>query len=464
MRPIGLVVFTKLKSKSAVLANTFKAKLLGLFSPAGDLANRRLLVQGLAGTLGLKVLGKGLAIIVSVFLARLLKPEGYGTYALGISVVTLLAVPVEMGLPTLIVRETARYLQAAELGLLRGLLRRANQAGLLLGLVVGGVLYGATFILGAGLTLESTLRWAAFLLPLIALKRIREAALRGGGHVVLGRLPETTVLPVAFLLLLLGFQLSGRVGPPQAMALYLSANAFAFIAGGILLWRSLTRALRYHDAEFESVKWAKSLMPLALLSGVFVFNSQIDMLMLGFLAPRDELGVYRVAASGAALVVFILQVVNHVIAPEIARLYQAGDREAMQRVVTAGSRLMLLGGVPVALLFVFAGKPVIHFAYGSEYVSAYVPLVILSLGQLANAAVGSVGNILNMTGHESDTVRAVAIGSAINIVLSMILIPPLGAIGAGIAAAVSMGAWNVLLFRKVRDRLGIHSLAVSRRT
>ena len=98
-------------------------------------------------------------------------------------------------------------------------------------------------------------------------------------------------------------------------------------------------------------------------------------------------------------------------------------------------------------------------AFGKEYVSSYVALTILTFGQLINAAIGSVGNLLNMTGHERDTMRAVAFAAAVNIVLNTVLIPSYSIEGATIATAITLTIWNLVLRRAVLRRLGIESMA-----
>ena len=76
--------------------------------------------------------------------------------------------------------------------------------------------------------------------------------------------------------------------------------------------------------------------------------------------------------------------------------------------------------------FVAAGKA----AFGAEYSAAYLPLVILSIGQLVNAGTGSVAYLLNMSGHEQDTMRVYFVAALVNAVLNFILVPKYGMFGA----------------------------------
>lgn len=72
---------------------------------------------------------------------------------------------------------------------------------------------------------------------------------------------------------------------------------------------------------------------------------------------------------------------------------------------------------------------------------------------------GSVAILLNMTGHEQDTARVVAISAIGNIALNLILVTLWGLIGAALASAITLSAWNILLWLAVRRRLNINSMA-----
>src|SRR5688500_8840376 len=85
---------------------------------AGTLKRR--LVGGAVGAFGLKIANTALILCTSALLARLLGAESYGMYALAIACVTLLEVPAQLGLPTLLIRWTAACAATADWPRLRG--------------------------------------------------------------------------------------------------------------------------------------------------------------------------------------------------------------------------------------------------------------------------------------------------------------------------------------------------------
>lgn len=72
---------------------------------------------------------------------------------------------------------------------------------------------------------------------------------------------------------------------------------------------------------------------------------------------------------------------------------------------------------------------------------------------MVNAAAGSAGNVLIMTGHETAAVWVVGAGTLVNLVLAILLVPPFGVTG---AFALNLVLWNLALVVIARRRLGIN--------
>lgn len=410
----------------------------------------------------IRVAAAGLGFLATVLLARMLGAEGYGHYAYAVAFITLLALPAQAGLPFLLVRETAKGIVSERPATVRGVWTWAGRVTGILSLLLAVGAGSFIFISNdGGLDVRAwTMVWALALVPLVALGNLRGAALRGLDRIVAGQFPEAVLRP-AFLVAILGTVALtvGRITAPQAMAFNVLAASLSFGVGAWLLWKHTPPAVRRTGPEFEGRAWLASLLPLALIAGMLTINSQADILMLGIFETSDQIGIYRVAVGAAALGTFGLGAVNSVVAPRFARLHEQGDFERLQRVVTRSARLILFLSLSVVAFFVLFGRPLLGLAFGAEFVASYVPLVILLGGQLVSSTAGSVGQLLNMAGHERDSAKAIVLAAIVNVGLNLLLIPPLGIVGAAIASAVSLSIQNVWLWLAVRRRLGINSLA-----
>jgi O-antigen/teichoic acid export membrane protein len=405
----------------------------------------------------------GLGLLVAIVLARALGPEGYGTYSFVFAMVSLIAVPSQLGLPNVVVRETARAQLHENFALMRGLWRWATGAAALFSLALAGAGLVVALVLDdrLGAAELTTFAWSLVLVPLRALGNLRGAALRGLRRVVLGQLPETVLRPAFLLVLLLGLLLlpTGSLTPARAMGLHSLAAGLAFVAGGWMLLRARPAGMRAAPPlTYQPRAWITAALPLALVSGANLVIQYTDVLVLGLYRPADEVGLYRTAALSATTVAFGVHVVTTVAAPHFARLHAAGETARLQRVVTASTWAILLLTVPVVLAAAVGGGWILGHAFGIEYLGARDTLSVLLLGQLVRAVVGPVAMLLIMTGHEGETARGMTVGAVANLILNLLLVPSFGMIGAAAATAASLAVWSVLLWSTARRRLGIETL------
>lgn len=413
----------------------------------------------------IRAINTGLSFVATVLLARLLGAENYGVFSFALALVTLLIIPAQFGLPTLIVRETASGMALDHPELVKGVWRWSGWLvgglSLAIALFAGPVLYmwrtGESSIQGL------TLAWALALIPLISLGNLRGAALRGLKKIVAGQLPEYVIRPGLFTLLLIGAIIltSHELSAPLAMVFRVLSSLIAFVIGAWMLKRNTPSIVSQARPTYMGRIWFVSSLMFALIASFHVIYNQVSTLILGLFESPDQVGIYRVAVQVAMLASFGLQAVNIVVAPRFADLHAQGKIIRLQHLVTSTARIILVFNLVLTAIFILIGRPFFILVFGPDFAASYFPLVILLVGQMVNSATGSVGLLLNMTGHERETARGMAVAAAINVTVNLLLIPMWGIQGAAIATSISMVAWNILLWWAVRQHLGINSLAFS---
>lgn len=420
---------------------------------------RAQLLKGAGGSAGIQAANLLLTLVSGVLLARILGPESYGNYAFVISIITLLSLPVKAGLPTLLIREVAKNQLCENWGLMKGLLKSSHifSTGYFFSIISLVIIWH--FFTGNGDNdLITAFSWALLLLPLMAFGAIREGTLRGLRRVVKAQAPEKIVRPLTMVTLAGLVALTGsNLSSLTAIQFNLVGAFIAFILGSFFLFNALPNDIRKARPEYDLTSWAKGLAPLSLFAGLKLLDSQTSILFLGFLATEEETGLFRVAATGSSLVAFGLTAVNMAMAPQVARLYNAGDIHKLQRIISLSTRAAAAIAFPVAITFIFFGKPLIGLVFGEEYTPAAPALALLCLGQLINTTAGSVALVLNMTGNEKSTVMGAAIALACNFLLAALLIPSLGLMGAAIGFTASLSIWNIYLMLMAKKKVGINT-------
>lgn len=429
-----------------------------LIGGRADVTNlRATLTRGASGSFALKVGATALAFVGSVVLARLLGTDGYGAYAYAMAWINVLAAPTMLGLDKLLVREVAIQQARQDWGHMRGLLFWSNIVIFAVSTVVALVVFVSTKarVLSAEPMMTETLWIALLWLPLLTLTCLRQSAMQGLHRVVEGQLPEELVRPALFLLLVFATALLvGGLNAPWAVGLNVLAACVAYLIGVLLLRRNLPPSVHAAKRQYASRSWLQSGFPFLLLGSMQALNGYLPILVLGWTHSSEEVGIFAVAARSAGLIAFFQLAANAVLAPTIARLYAQGKTEQLQRVITKSSRVILLVALPLAIGLAVAGDYFLRI-FGSEFEQGHLALAILCIGQVFYTAVGSVGLLLTMTGHERDAARGVAISVAANIMLTAALVPTWGVNGAAIATAATLVTWNVLLALLAIRRAGI---------
>ncbi len=414
----------------------------------------------------MKSLNLLLILSLNVLLARTLGAKQLGIYAFTISVVTILSIPAMAGLPILLTREVAKIRLTENWKLLKGMLIRAFQFSFVLSILLGvGVALSVWIITQSNQKImqASVLLIALPLIPIKALSELRIGVLSGFKKIIEARIPEMLILPFCLMGLIVVIAVSGPVTARDAVLAHMLAAMIAFVVGAYFMYRVL-RVLPWSKTKptYEHRSWLNSMVPLTLLAGMQIINGQTDIVVLGMLATKEEVGLYRIAMQGATLVLLGLYAVGTVTGPYIAQFYTMGDQKRLQELTTIGSRVSVAWAIFATVVLAGFGDTLLVVLFGEEFGGSYQVLVILSIGYLFSVCFGFVIVLLTMTGHEEKAMRAVAMAAVINVILNVVFIPPFGMIGAASATVTSFLIGNILLFRIVRQKLGIDTLVFYR--
>lgn len=424
-------------------------------------ARRDELARNAAAVLTLRVVSIALEFVAGLVLARWLLAIGYGVYAYVISWVTLLAVPATAGFDRLMLRESGALAARREWGQLAGLHRRAR--GIVL--AAGCAIVGLGFVTadrwlgmapGGGLT--QAFRIGLLCIPFIAWSRLNVAGLQGLGQPVRAGLAEGVLQPL-FLLAGIAAIAGADIAPSaaQAVAVYAGAVVISCTVATILMRRALPADAHAVPREFRTRVWLRQALPFVFMLGMNVLLTHTDVVMLGWLDSATTSGIYRIAWQVAAVTALPLAAMNASFAPRITMAHAAGNLPQLEAEARRAARLTLLMSLPIAAVLWLAGGRILAI-FGAPFTSGYASLAILTFGQLVNAAAGSVGYLLIMTGHERAAAAGLGAAAVSNVLLNAWLIPVLGMEGAALASCVTLIGLNVAFAMLVRRRLGLRMI------
>ncbi len=409
----------------------------------------RIASNALAGAI-LRCAAAILHLGAALLLARLLGAEGYGAYAFALAASEILAVASARGLDLWAVRVTAAALADKAWGRLRGAVEGAPRAALRSGLAA--TVFAIPFLYLRG----QIFAFVMVLVPALVLLRVRQASIRGLGRIIDGQWPEMIVRPGVLLLgaAVCGAAIGSRFGPAHAFAIQAGATILALAVAGARLGALLPAAAREAAAERMDDDLVRAGGPLFVVALTQVAFVHTDVAALGLLAPPAETGFYAAASQCALVLGLGMNSINAALAPSLSALHQSGDSARLRTTAARATRGSFAFACLACAALWIGAEPILSL-FGEGFARAAWPLRILTLGYLTSAAMGPLGYLLLMTGHEKDAARGLALGAAAQVALLCALVPRYGALGAACSTATSVIGWNAILALHVRRRLGL---------
>ncbi len=406
----------------------------GAVVTSGGIAGQRLLATG-----------------VEIMLARGLGPVTYGVYALAWRIAELLSELVTFGgVPAL-----QRFLPAYD-----GEPRR--QAA------VVGLAYVTTAVVGIGIgasiwltapqidqvtlkcdSFRSTIRLFSLLVGLLGVTTIAAAVFRAvgsaRGEVVFNKLLKPGVRAVAAgAALVAGCTVVGVAGSIVMGIGVLAISSVVITAHATGVTPSLGKA------RSELLPFLNHAAPVAMSSLGKVFQSRIDVLLVGALLTAVAAGVYNAVLVLIAIAWIPLQSFNQLLPPVASQLYADDRTETLNTVYTSVTRLIVTTVVPVIAVLGVFGREILA-VFGATYTQGYVPLVVYLGGILVGSAVGATGWLLLMTEHQYARMLLDWLLAGLNVTLTYVFITRFGLVGAALGTSLAISVQNgiqVVLLRR----------------
>ncbi|MGR6967530.1 lipopolysaccharide biosynthesis protein [Geodermatophilus sp. URMC 61] len=195
--------------------------------------------------------------------------------------------------------------------------------------------------------------------------------------------------------------------------------------------------------------------PRALTSVVQLALQRLDIVLLSVLAGPAEAAVYTAATRFLVAGQFANQAIAGVVEPRLGRLLTLGDRASAAAVYRTATGWLVLLCWPLYLLVAAHADGFLDL-FGSGYDAGVSVIVVLAGTMLVASAVGTVDVVLLMAGRTRWNLGNSLTALVVNVVVDVLLIPPLGLLGAAIGWAAAILVNNLLPLAQVWHGLRLH--------
>jgi stage V sporulation protein B len=212
-----------------------------------------------------------------------------------------------------------------------------------------------------------------------------------------------------------------------------------------------TDFLKYKLKKSRKLQKKVTLFALAsFLTGVgYTIIGYIDTLMLTYFSSLKEVGIYNVVLPTIMMFAFFGKSIYQVFLPIVSEMWSKNIKNKIKTSFYIIKKYSLFIITPFTLILFIFPKIILNLLFGSEYVSGYISLMILSIGIIFLTISFINQSVLTGIGKPEEVTKILIIGSFFNIITNLILIPFFGIIGAAITTTLSYLLIMILTSRKL---------------
>ena len=230
---------------------------------------------------------------------------------------------------------------------------------------------------------------------------------------------------------------------------YLIGGFLGLLAYMTMLWQLLREnnllqgsLIRNLDMPFREVFSFSS--PLLTSDVVTILRSSMVIVLLEYFANTTEVAEFRAVLPVAGLNLVVMQSFKYLFTPLAARLFSREDWHGLNDLYWHTAIWIAVFSFPIFAVSFSLARPVTVLLFESRYASSAIILAILALGNYFNSALGLNSYTLRVYGKVRFIVGIDLASGLLSLVLSLLLIPQYGAVGAAIAVSSTIIIYNLL--------------------
>lgn len=398
-----------------------------------------------------------LSYAVIYIIARKYNSTGVGYYSIANSTLLILGVIAAMGTNMSILRFVGKYNSEKERFKLPKLYATNIKIALPFSILIGAVSYffasEASNLFSSSDQYAQAIQLIGITLPFFTINFINVEFIRGLKQLKISEFARSVSRPLTILAALIVYW---NTAIPNIFIVYFFCfgellNFSISTITVVIHIRRITPSPSNNDSpSYKELFGISFPMMITMITGTLM--STLSLFILQYYGSTEDVGIYSIAFRVSQLIAIVLLVVNTIAAPKFSELFWNKKHEELQRIMNQSVKIMFWGGLTLAVI-IGLGSSFLLELFGSDFLSGQLALLILILGQLFNAATGSVSLFMNMSGHQNKLRNLVLITLGFQITASFIIIPQYGLLGAAIATTGGSIIRNLLCILYVKRKL-----------
>lgn len=384
-------------------------------------------------------------LITFPYISRILLPEGTGKVSFATSVVSYFALFAQMGIPTYGIRACAQVRDNKEE------LSRVTQELLIINLITSVFAYA---VLAVVLIAVPRFRTDRILYLIISVTILMNAIGMEWLYKGLEQYTYITVRSIAFkaaavmTMFLLVHQKSDYV-------IYGAISVFASSASSIMNFIHARKLISLRPVgNYNFRRHMKAIGIFFAMSCATVIYTNLDKVMLGFMATDTDVGYYDAAVKIKSILVSVVTSLGTVLLPRASFYVEKGLMKEFHRITSKAIEFVWLVAAPLTVYFIFFAAQGVHLLSGSAYDGAILPMQVLMPTLLFIGLSNITGiQVLIPIGKEKVVLYSEIAGALTDLILNAIFIPRIQSSGAAIGTLVAEFVVLLVQYRAIRKEI-----------
>jgi len=247
--------------------------------------------------------------------------------------------------------------------------------------------------------------------------------------------------------------------PINGLAILVFARWIAYILAGIYMFFSIPTKKHFVlqiDLVKELVKFG---FPLQLNDILSYFYNRIDTIMIAVMLGSANVAYFEIARKIPDSFISFFEAFRVVFFPTFSRLYAANEKFEAELLLKSALRLTTFSCLLIASVAFLFGKDIINVIFSSQYVGVAPAFVIMTISMNFILIGYLLGNSLVAVGESDKPAKINVVHAIISLGSNLLLIPPLGILGAAITRIIGPIVTNPLNYIFLYRKFSVHVLA-----
>jgi len=388
------------------------------------------------------IVSRALGYLTRMIIARYYGPSGYGLVYFGASVAGLLGVICTFGLPFALERFIPEFRVKKQLGKIKGAITGSLKLVLFLSIVSGALLFlfapQISKIFFGNYTLTNILRIFSVYIPFYSVSSIFVFSTRGFKTVKYDVYSLKFGQSFITLIFVLFFVVSGAGVWGAAMSYTIAVISAATLSFYFLekrVFPILKTKIKSKNITRELLKFSAPLMLSRLMWTLVIY---IDTIMIGYFLNANQVGIYQAAGPTSQLMMVTTASITALFLPVITDLFSRKKINDLKNVYVAVTKWIFYVNLPFLFIFLLFSRAILNVFFGSEFVSGFLVLSLLSSGYAMLSISDVSSHIINLLKKTKLHFYNNLVSVVLAIILNLLLIPTYGINGAAIATASTL--------------------------